>query len=359
MSTVGRPSASRDDDDISAGVIASAVASLAIAAVAVAARFYTRAVIMRGLAAEDWFVLAAWLLSIGYTVSMVLEAMSALGRHSWTLQAEDLVTFGKVRASWAALLFYQLSLTCSKISILLLYLRVLTYSWARRAAWVLVAVVVIYNTLYFVSTLTLCVPIEALWNRTVRGSCHTGQVYMWTAIGFHIVTDFLMFALPLPVVIMTAALPQRIMLLIIFALGFLVCVISLLRAVLIKPLLGSADFTWDFVTVAHWTSVEVNAAVVCACLLVIRPLLGVLWSKLRPASWLRVGRMSLGSGQPTIGSESVTGIRLPFSMDRLEGGSSRRDRVLLSGTEAEDSTAPMGNVAQQYAAAMKEVSAVR
>ena len=60
MATVGRPSGSRDDDDISAGVIASAVASLAIAAVAIAARFYTRAVIMRGLAAEDWFVLAAW-----------------------------------------------------------------------------------------------------------------------------------------------------------------------------------------------------------------------------------------------------------------------------------------------------------
>jgi hypothetical protein len=59
MSADGRPSAGRDDD-ISAGVIASAVASLAIAAVALAARFYTRAVIMRGLAAEDWFVLAAW-----------------------------------------------------------------------------------------------------------------------------------------------------------------------------------------------------------------------------------------------------------------------------------------------------------
>ena len=128
---------------------------------------------------------------------------------------------------------------------------------------------------------------------------------------------------------------------------------------MIKPLLGSADFTWNFVTVAHWTSVEVNAAVVCACLLVTKPLLAVLWSKLFPASWQRVGRMSLASGQLTIGSQSVTGIRLPSNMDRLEGGSSRRDRVQLSGMEAEDSAAPMGNAAQQYAAAMKDVAAVR
>jgi len=48
------------DDDISAFVIASAVTALAVATVAVAARFYTRAAMMRALAAEDWFVLGAW-----------------------------------------------------------------------------------------------------------------------------------------------------------------------------------------------------------------------------------------------------------------------------------------------------------
>ena len=126
---------------------------------------------------------------------------------------------------------------------------------------------------------------------------------------------------------------------------------------MIKPLLGSADPSWDFVTVAHWTSVEVNAAVVCACLLATKPLLAVLWSKLRPVSWLRIGSANFGSRQPAA-SESATGIRLPSGLDRLEGGQGR-GRVLLSGTWAEDATAPMGNVAQQYAAAMKEVSAAK
>ena len=286
------------------------------------------------------------------------------------------------QASWATLLFYQLSLTCSKISILLLYRRVLTHSWARRAAWVLLAVVVIYNILYLVSTATLCIPIEALWNPAVKGRCHTGPLIMWVAIGLHIVTDFLIFALPVPVVLsMTATQPQRIILLLIFALGFLyvkpppcpirtrwylsadlaflrVCVISLLRAILIRLIIPSADLTWDFVTIAHCTSVEVNASVVCACLLATKPLLAVLRRKLRHRSWLRLGAMSLGSGQSTVRTVPVTVIRLPSSMDRLEGRYGR-DRMLSSGTGAEDSTAAMGNVAQQYAAAMKEVAAVR
>ena len=226
------------DDDISAFVIAVAVTALAVATAAVAARFYTRSVMMRALAAEDWFVLVAWvggyhsiaigintdhgaqLHSIGYTVSVVMQAKSALGRHIWTLQPGDLVAWGK--SSWATLLFYQLSLTCSKISILLLYLRILTHIWARRAALALFAIVVIYSTLYFLSTVTMCIPLEALWNPAVKGNCRRGSLYMWIPIGFHITTDFLIFALPVPVVmIMTVARRQRIMLLFIFALGFL------------------------------------------------------------------------------------------------------------------------------------------
>jgi hypothetical protein len=214
------PPSPNGGDSTSASVIASAVSTLAVATAAVAARFYTRAVIKSALATEDWFVLAAWLLSIGFTVSTVMQANSALGRHIWTLQPEDLINWGK--ASWFTLLFYQLSLACSKISILLLYLRVLTYSWARRAAWVLFAIIVIYSTLYLISTVTLCVPLEALWNPAVKGSCHRSPTYMWLGIGFHIATDFLMFALPVPVVIlMRVVLKQRLMLLLIFALGFL------------------------------------------------------------------------------------------------------------------------------------------
>jgi hypothetical protein len=56
-------------DDISASVIASAVSALAVATAAVAARFYTRAVIRRALAVEDWFVLAAWVSALTHYAS--------------------------------------------------------------------------------------------------------------------------------------------------------------------------------------------------------------------------------------------------------------------------------------------------
>lgn len=59
--------------DLSGGVIACALVSLAVAAIALAARFYTRIVIVRVLAAEDWFVFAAWFFSVGTTVGTILR----------------------------------------------------------------------------------------------------------------------------------------------------------------------------------------------------------------------------------------------------------------------------------------------
>lgn len=98
----------------------------------------------------------------------------------------------------------------------------LTYNYIRWAAYVLLAIVVIYNLLGFISTMTLCIPLEAFWDPSVPGHCHSAPVYLWLAIGFHIGTDFLIFLLPIPVVVrMMAPLGQKIMLLLIFALGFL------------------------------------------------------------------------------------------------------------------------------------------
>ena len=119
-------------------------------------------------------------------------------------------------------LFYQLSLACCKASILLLYIRVLTYSYARWAAYILLAIVVIYNTTGFISTFTLCIPLAKFWNQEIEGSCHMGLEYIWALIGLHIGTDFLIFLVPMPVVIrMTTPLGTKILLLLIFAMGFL------------------------------------------------------------------------------------------------------------------------------------------
>jgi len=126
-----------------------------------------------------------------------------------------------VKGAWVGSLFYQLSLFLIKVSILLLYIRVLKYQLACRAAWLMLAVVVIYNIWVLVLMMTICVPLESFWNPNVRGECKSAP-HMWASVGLHIATDFLIFSIPLPVVYkMRLQWRKKLGLAFVFALGFL------------------------------------------------------------------------------------------------------------------------------------------
>ena len=130
----------------------------------------------------------------------------------------------------------------AKISILFLYIRVLTYDYARRAAYAVLAIVVIYNILGFISTMTLCRPLRAYWDLSIHEKkCHPPSL-MWVAIGLHIGTDFLIFLIPMPVILrMSLPWGQKIGLFVVFALGFLYDHLFPLRTLRRKLLLTRFD----------------------------------------------------------------------------------------------------------------------
>ena len=173
---------------------------------------------------------------LALTLVTTLECYYGMGSHSWTIPQETLVL--QIRASpqfppasftadqgnqaaWVGSVFYQLSLFLTKVSILLLYIRILKYQFASWAAWSMLIVVVVYNIWVFVLMMTICVPLPAFWDRTIQGDCKP-YTSMWASIGLHITTDFLIFFIPLPVVYkMTLPWQKRLGLALLFALGFL------------------------------------------------------------------------------------------------------------------------------------------
>lgn len=81
----------------------------------------------------------------------------------------------KPQATYVNTLFYIISRTLAKVSILLLYLRILAYSYARRAALAMLVVVTMYSLFGFISTATVCTPVRAFWDPEVEGHCHPGS----------------------------------------------------------------------------------------------------------------------------------------------------------------------------------------
>ena len=114
-----------------------------------------------------------------------------------------------------------MSLWATKISILMLYRRILTYPWVNISTTVLLTLTAICGLWTLVSVLTACVPLAAFWDSSIKGVCHDYRWYASTSI-MHILTDLLIYVLPIPA-IKTLRLRFRLKTLLysLFAFGFL------------------------------------------------------------------------------------------------------------------------------------------
>jgi hypothetical protein len=208
-----------------------------------------------------------------------------------------------------------LSLLATKVSICLLYLRVLRFRHARYAVWALLFTVVASNGIWTLYTvLTACKPLSAFWLFDPAAWCRP-QADWFVNTGLHIGTDVLMYLVPLPVVVgLRVGLRQKLALYAVLALGLFVCLISVVRLWDLTRQGGRVDFPYDNISISYLTVVEINAAIACACCMTLRPVVSRWWPRFSGASGGSGGQgggrgdVEMGGGQdgfrgpPTIGS---------------------------------------------------------
>ncbi|KAK0652592.1 hypothetical protein B0T16DRAFT_322483 [Cercophora newfieldiana] len=282
-------------------IIVCAVLTWIIGVVFVALRFYTRKRLLRNvLGAEDWTILVA-LVFAGATCAGMIEPVYGLGKH--ILDVEPAAMAPMARAGWYTILWYMLSLLFTKISILLLYIRILSYQHARYAVYVILAIVILANGIWTLATVvTACLPLNAFWDRTIVDAWCRPLVWWYANTGLHIATDVLLYVLPLPVIVnLQIKLRQKIVLYAVFALG--VCSISVVRLWDLLEERKRTDFTYDNVSISYLTVIEINAAIACACSMTLKPFC----ARFFPRLW---GSRSVNSGQP---QRSDLEAAVPFS----------------------------------------------
>ncbi|KAJ2905317.1 uncharacterized protein MKZ38_005830 [Zalerion maritima] len=274
-------------ESLSGSAIACAITSAVLSCLFVAARFYTRARIVPKLGKEDWAILASWVFAVATSICLLVPG-------------------------WLTIVFYSLSLWYTKVSIVLLYLRILTHQWAIVVSKTMLAIVVLFHVFVVGTALTACVPIQKFWDWSVDGHCHPDTVW-WTNVYGNIISDFLISLTPLPI-IFTINLPirQKIGLCFVFLVGFFrVCIVSIIRVCLLNTVYPTADITYDNAVVAVWSCIEINTAIACACMTTLKPFVSKFLLKLLP------GKKPRGPLQPpgplTIGTKPIRGINRRLS----------------------------------------------
>ena len=224
--------------------------------------------------------------------------------------------------------FYNFSLTFTKLSILMLYLRILTFHYARVMTKLLLGIVLISQTFIMCVIFTGYIPLDSFWDQSKKRIYYHTAPWYWANAGMHLTTDVLIFLLPLPVVLsMGIRWRQKLALCLLFTFGFGYAYLlpysdshrsppsaanrreleltSTSRVVFVSAFrlahviqatnTRSADPSYKNASIVCLTIIEPDLAIVCACLTTLKPLVVKLFPRIFGSS--RRSSEEMGEGQ--------------------------------------------------------------
>ncbi|KAF2088462.1 hypothetical protein K490DRAFT_2949, partial [Saccharata proteae CBS 121410] len=254
---------------------ASVIAVTVLAFVFVVLRFVARWERKAKLGGDDWLIICSMALLVvvvGFIMGMVHYGM---GLHADTLPTNNVVMVAKYLM--IAEILYVINLVLTKISILYMYYRLFPLRAMKRWSWAIGGFCIAWVITIVFVFIFLCVPIQKMWYTTLPGHC-VNQVGTWCAnAASTILTDCAILVLPMPHVWrLQVDKTQRVLLVIMFALGFFVVFTSAYRfAVLLTY--DAADSTWTLTWTVVWTAIEISAGIISACLPTLRPVVKLVW----------------------------------------------------------------------------------
>lgn len=112
----------------------------------------------------------------------------------------------------------------TKISILLLYIRLFIQRWFLITCWTSVGIVVAFTVGTVMSSIFQCTPIEFAFNKTLPGGghCLSLPAFWYANAAFNILSDLVLIGLPIPIIFkLQLPLKSKIALCGVFAVGIL------------------------------------------------------------------------------------------------------------------------------------------
>lgn len=121
---------------------------------------------------------------------------------------------------------YKIALGFTKVSLVLLYLRIFVTETFQRVGRAYLAVIIAWTIASVLVTILQCVPVEASWNKKiVDKKCVDKNTWWYAFAAINTVTDILIVILPIrPILNLKLSKPDRVGLLCVFGLGAL-CVL--------------------------------------------------------------------------------------------------------------------------------------
>ncbi|EPS45014.1 hypothetical protein H072_977 [Dactylellina haptotyla CBS 200.50] len=250
------------------------IALTAMTSIAVGLRIYSRHLVAGGVKAPDWFTVAGYLMTIAWGVVAILHSRAtghyqAYWDKTWHSLRESYLTYLTLTA------FYPWVMMMIKFSLLLFYYEV-TPSRYFAVRWAIYGTtfIVVGNTIAsFFVTLFSCQPVN-YWDHLLYDPCKANLKTALIVFGvIYIVTDVLIWVLPMPLVFqLKLKTRERVLAIITFGIGLVACVASGFRVDAIIKYQNYSSQSSSSLMIDAWTIIELNLALICGCAPAIRAL---------------------------------------------------------------------------------------
>ncbi|KAJ6020039.1 hypothetical protein N7499_003335, partial [Penicillium canescens] len=100
---------------------------------------------------------------------------------------------------WLSIPLYSFSLTFTKASILLLYIRIFALPRFILMSRIALGVISTYGLWCVLSSILSCIPVNAFWDTSIQGRCIKREFLWFFNAGINIVTDLGILVMPIPV----------------------------------------------------------------------------------------------------------------------------------------------------------------
>ncbi|EXK24266.1 hypothetical protein FOMG_18993 [Fusarium oxysporum f. sp. melonis 26406] len=229
------------------------VASTVVGSLSVLCRLYIRLFMIRSPGMEDLCITIAMLLSTAFTVLIKVQADAGMGMHVWDLTQEELLR--PLRALFASILCYYLAFAFIKASFLFQFYRIFPRTRMRRIIYITGTFITLFSIETVIMTIFMCVPVQKFWKPSLAGFCFDKKPLWFSQSILHIVTDVIIFLLPVSELKhLNMPKRQKRALIFVFALGFLGCATSIVRLHSLIQISNGTDMTYDNAKTATWSA---------------------------------------------------------------------------------------------------------
>ncbi|KAK0661329.1 hypothetical protein DIS24_g2528 [Lasiodiplodia hormozganensis] len=230
------------------------------------------------------------------SLSVVL-ADSGLGKDMWTVTPKDITHILYIYYFDESLYITCLSLV--KISICCFYLRIFPDRRFRIYVYIVIFFCASYAITFVTAVSLQCKPINLAWKHwdgEHHGSCISMNALGWSSAAANIALDIVVITLPLPQVLkLVLSARKKFHVMCMFSVGLFVTVVSMLRLKWMIQFANSQNVTWDYVPIGYWSTIEVHAGILCACLPAVRALVYKCFPRLRERGSSRSGKYGGGN----------------------------------------------------------------